>query len=183
MGDDHGDALTRQLLAGADGDRLALSAVVRALYPEVVRYCAVRVAPEVADDVAQEVFLRVTRSAGSFRGDSSARTWVFAVARNTCADAVRRRVRTRDREVVADVEADHTAALDAAHPQPDAGDGLDLALLLDELDPDRREAFTLTQLSGLSYAEAAAVLDVPVGTIRSRVARARGDLVELLERA
>lgn len=182
MADDRRDQLTEQLLAAADGDRLALSSVVRALYPEVVRYCAVRVAPEVADDVAQDVFLRVTRSVGSFRGDSSARTWVFAVARNTCADAVRRRVRGRDREVVADVEADHTGDLDAWRPQPDAGDGLDLALLLDELAPDRREAFVLTQLSGLSYAEAADVLGVPIGTIRSRVARARGDLVALLER-
>jgi len=183
MAHDRGDVLTEQLLAAAGGDRLALSAVVRALYPEVVRYCAVRVAPEVADDVAQDVFLRVTRSAGSFRGDSSARTWVFAVARNTCADAVRRRVRTRGREVVADVGTDHADTLDTAHAQPGAGDGLDLALLLDELDPDRREAFTLTQLSGLSYAEAAEVLAVPIGTIRSRVSRARGDLVALLERA
>jgi RNA polymerase sigma-70 factor (ECF subfamily) len=49
--------------------------------------------------------------------------------------------------------------------------------LLDMIDPDRREAFVLTQVAGLSYDEAAVVLDCPVGTIRSRVARARADLV------
>jgi RNA polymerase sigma-70 factor (ECF subfamily) len=54
-------------------------------------------------------------------------------------------------------------------------------LLLDGLDPDRREAFVLTQLIGLSYAEAADVCGCPVGTIRSRVARARDDLVSAVD--
>jgi RNA polymerase sigma-70 factor (ECF subfamily) len=52
--------------------------------------------------------------------------------------------------------------------------------LLDRLDADRREAFALTQLLGLSYAEAAEVVACPVGTIRSRVARARSDLIDAL---
>lgn len=171
------DELTTALLAARDGDRLALSGVVRHLWPDVVRYCAVRVAPDVAQDVAQEVFERVTRGVHRYRGDASARTWVFAVARNTCADEVRRRVRRRGREVVVD-PADVPAA---AAPDAATASGIDLLELLDELDPDRREAFVLTQLSGLAYAEAAEVLGVPIGTIRSRVARARGDLVALLE--
>lgn len=57
-------------------------------------------------------------------------------------------------------------------------EGAAVADLLDRLDPDRREAFVLTQLLGLSYAEAAEVAGCPVGTIRSRVARARADLVD-----
>lgn len=157
---------------------MALSVVIRRLYPDVVRYCAVRVAPEVAEDVAQDIFVRVVRSVERFEGRSSARTWVFAVAHNACADAVRRRIRTRGREVVGLPTDDGTLA-DAL---PAADDGLGLALLLDELDADRREAFVLTQLSGLSYQEAADVLDVPIGTIRSRVARAREDLVALIDR-
>ncbi len=169
------DELTDLLVAARDGDRLALSVVVRRLYPDVVRYCATRTAPEVAEDVAQDVFVRVVRSVGGYRAEASARTWVFTIARNTCADAVRGRVRSRGREQVG--LPDDAPALDGA---PGADDGLGLALLLDELDPDRREAFVLTQLSGMTYAEAAALLDVPIGTIRSRVARARADLVDLL---
>ena len=53
--------------------------------------------------------------------------------------------------------------------------------MIDTLDPDRRAAFVLTQLVGLPYAEAAQILDVPIGTIRSRVARARIELIERLE--
>lgn len=169
------DELTDLLVAASAGDRVALSVVVRRLYPDVVRYCAVRVAPAAAEDVAQDVFLRVIDAVEGFEGRSSARTWVFAVARNACADAVRRRVRSRGRETLGLPDA---AAGEAATPAAD--DGLDLALLLEELDDDRREAFSLTQLAGLTYREAAAVLEVPIGTIRSRVARAREDLVALL---
>jgi RNA polymerase sigma-70 factor (ECF subfamily) len=172
------DHLTEQLLAAARGDRLALSVVVRALWPEIHRFCAVRVAPDVADDVAQQVFLRVTRSAPGFAGRSSARTWVYAIARNTCADAVRARVRRRDREVLT---ADEVVSDVAAAPAAD--DGLAVVALLDELDHDRREAFELTALVGASYAEAAEILDVPVGTVRSRVSRARRDLITLLAAA
>lgn len=171
------DELTDLLLAAREGDRLALSVVVRRLYPDVVRYCAVRVAPEVAEDVAQDVFLRVVRGVPRFEGRSSARTWVFAIAHNACADAVRGRVRRRDRE-----EVGLPPGAEAGGGAPGADDGLGLALLLDELDAERRDAFVLTQLSGMTYAEAAALLDVPIGTIRSRVARAREDLIRLLHR-
>lgn len=168
------DDLTELLVAASDGDQLALSVVVRRLYPDVVRYCAARVAPEVAEDVAQDVFLRVARSVPGFAERASARTWVFAIARRACADAVRKRVRDRGREVVGvpeDVEGPFVAAADSA---------LDILPLLDQLDADRREAFELTQLVGLTYGEAADVLEVPIGTIRSRVARAREHLIELL---
>ena len=170
------DELTDLLVAAGNGDRLALSVVVRRLYPDVVRYCATRVAPEAAEDVAQDVFLRVIRSVEGFRADASARTWVFAIARNACADAVRGRVRRRGRE-----EVGLPLGVEGHGESPGADDGLALELLLDELDADRREAFVLTQLSGMRYDEAAAVLDVPIGTIRSRVARAREDLVKLLQ--
>ena len=64
---------------------------------------------------------------------------------------------------------------------PDVGDGVVLRAMLTRLEPARREAFVLTQLVGLSYAEAAEVCGCPVGTIRSRVARARNDLVAELD--
>ena len=172
------DELTSLLLAARDGDQLALSVVIRRLYPDVVRYCAVRVAPDVAEDVAQDVFLRVTKAVPGFEGRASARTWVLSIARRACVDAVRQRQRRRGREVVGTPDEDTSAW--EQHSTAGADSGVAIELLLDQPDPDRREAFVLTQLVGTSYQEAAEVLEVPIGTIRSRVARAREDLVALL---
>jgi RNA polymerase sigma-70 factor (ECF subfamily) len=174
------DELTIQLLAARDGDQLALSVVIRRLYPDVVRYCAVRVAPDVAEDVAQDVFLRVTKAVAGFEGRASARTWVLSIARRACVDAVRQRQRRRGREVVGAPDEDASASAWENHTTAAADSGVAIELLLDHLDLDRREAFVLTQLIGTSYQEAADLLAVPIGTIRSRVARAREDLVALL---
>jgi RNA polymerase sigma-70 factor (ECF subfamily) len=126
-----------------------------------------------ADDVTQEVYLRALPALGRFRGDASARTWLLSIARRTCADVLRRR--GRQRRLWARLVAQPDPAAEAV---PAADGEVELAALLAGLDDDRREAFVLTQVIGLPYAEAAEVCGVPVGTIRSRVARARADLVE-----
>lgn len=164
------DPTTRLLLDAADGDELALSAFVHATQVEVWRFCASLVDRDAADDLTQEVYLRAMSTVHRFRGDASARTWLLAVARNTCADEIRRRQRRRDH-------------LTPPRPalEPDRTGEVDLADLVGLLDHDRREAFVMTQLLGLSYAEAAEACEVPVGTIRSRVARARAELLDALE--
>jgi RNA polymerase sigma-70 factor (ECF subfamily) len=63
----------------------------------------------------------------------------------------------------------------------DVGEVTELSSLIEQLDADRRDAFIATQVLGLPYAEAAAVLDCPIGTVRSRVARARADLIKALD--
>ena len=108
-----------------------------------------------------------------FAGRSSARTWLLSIARRVCADAVRAAVRERARRPV-------TAAAPGPD-QPDPAEAVTVRALLATLTTERREAFVLTQLLGLSYAEAADVCACPIGTIRSRVARARTDLVEGLD--
>ena len=167
------DDLTRLAHAAGSGDRVALAAFVRQTQPEVWRLCARLGDHADADDLTQEVYLRALPALVAFRGDASARTWLLQIARNVCADHVRRRTRSRallDR-LVQRTRSDDTTA----------GTGLvDLDDAIAALHPDRREAFVLTQVTGLSYAEAAEVCDVPVGTIRSRVARARADLVDAL---
>jgi RNA polymerase sigma-70 factor (ECF subfamily) len=162
------DELTRLLLAAADGDRLALSTFVRRTQADVWRFCAHLVDPGVADDLTQEVYLRALRTIPRFRGDSSARTWLLTVARRVAADEIRSRQRRRrlPEPTVADV--------------PDPAGELALRHLVETLPDDRREAFVLTQLLGLSSAEAAAACEVAVGTIRSRVARARDQLIDRL---
>jgi RNA polymerase sigma-70 factor (ECF subfamily) len=170
------DDLTRLLEAARAGDRLAFGAFVRSSQADVWRLAAHLVDARDADDVTQDVYLRAWRALPAFRGESSARTWVLAIARRTCADELRRRHRSR--RLRARLEREHEEPA-----LPDAAGRHSAFTLLGLLADDRREAFVLTQIVGCSYEEAAAVCGVPVGTIRSRVARARGDLVEALAAA
>ncbi|TDC57680.1 sigma-70 family RNA polymerase sigma factor [Micromonospora sp. KC207] len=166
------DAATEWALAARDGDPAAQAAFVRATQAEVWRFAAALVDPDSADDLTQETYLRAFRALPTFAGRSTARTWLLGIARHACADHLRVAVRRRR---LAERLASH-AHTDLPHPDP-AGQ-LGATDLVRRLSAERREAFVLTQLLGLSYAEAAAVEGVPVGTIRSRVARARHDLVE-----
>ena len=171
------DDLTALLVDARGGDRLALTAFVRATQSEVWRLARHLVGPEDADEVTQDTYVRAWKAMPSFRGDASARTWLLAIARRACADAVRhhsRRRRLRDR----------VAAEPATVEAVDAGaTGGDLLELVDTLPAERREAFVLTQVLGCSYDEAARIADVPVGTIRSRVARAREALIDAVRAA
>jgi RNA polymerase sigma-70 factor, ECF subfamily len=171
------DDLERLAAAAVDGDPLAAAALVRATQSDVWRLCAALGDVDSADDLTQETYLRAFGSLHRFEGRSSLRTWLLAIARRVCADAVRSRRRRRLTLVREDAELE---ALGSGDDADRVGEGAAVADLLARLDPDRREAFVLTQLLGLPYAEAAEVAGCPVGTIRSRVARARADLVEAL---
>ena len=174
------DALTRLALAARDGDKRALDAFIRAGQIDVYRFCARLTSVNEAADLTQETFLRAWRSIGRFRGDSEARTWLLGIARNTVADHVRRGARRRRLRVVTSTDPHDLRN----HPASgDDGEAHATAALLDELSAERREAFVLTQMIGLSYEEAAVVCGVPVGTIRSRVARARDALMQAHRRA
>lgn len=165
------DELTVLLLAAQDGDQVALSAWIRRSQAEVWRLCAQLVSRDQADDVTQEVYLRAYRALPAFRGDSSARTWLLSITRRTCADAVRDL--TRRRRLATRFERPTW--------EPDPAGLVSVEALLAGLEPDRRMAFVLTQVLGLSYAETAEICECPIGTIRSRVARARQDLLQRLE--
>jgi RNA polymerase sigma-70 factor, ECF subfamily len=144
---------------------VALATFVRRTQADVWRFCAHLVDPGAADDLTQEVYLRAMRGVDRFRGDASARTWLLSIARRTAADEIRQRQRRRRLRVP------------LAADDPDPTGVVDVHRLIERLDLDRRAAFVLTQLLGLSYQEAAEACDVPIGTIRSRVARARSELI------
>jgi RNA polymerase sigma-70 factor (ECF subfamily) len=172
------DLCTHLAIAARDGDLTALDHFVRALQRDVRRYVAHLAAdPQSADDLTQETFLRALTGLHRFEGRSSARTWLLAIARRTVVDDLRRRA---SRPRIAD--RDWQLAADQTQPRglPGFDDGIGLAELLDQLPRDRREVFVLTQLAGVPYAEAAAQLGCPIGTVRSRVARARTTLADLL---
>ncbi|TDC42571.1 sigma-70 family RNA polymerase sigma factor [Micromonospora sp. KC213] len=170
VSDDDGQ-VTAWALAAGRGDREAAAAFVRATQSYVRRFLAALVSPDEADDLAQETYLRAMRSLPSFAARSSARTWLLGIARRVAVDHVR----------VATSRPRTVPLSDSSEPADPRYSGFDQRVTLEQiiaaLPGDRREAFVATQLLGLSYAEAAEICGCPVGTIRSRVARAREDLV------
>ena len=173
------DELTRLFLAARDGDRTALLHAVRASQADVWRLAVHLVGPDDADDVTQDTFVRAWKALPAFRGDSSARTWLLAIARRACADSVRRNVRRRRLTRRAEAQA----SVASSGSTDDHSGTQAVHALVDALPRDQRIAFVLTQVVGCSYAEAASVCGVPIGTIRSRVARAREQLLEDLRAA
>ena len=176
------DSITAWALAARSGDPDAVERFVRALHPDVRRYVTHLCGdPQAADDLAQDTFLRALGSLHRFEGRSSARSWLLSIARRAVVDSWRyaaARPRLSD-------APDWQIAVELAQPQdlPGFDDGVALLDLLATLPEERREAFVLTQLLGLPYAEAAEVSACPVGTVRSRVARARATLMGLLDAA
>jgi RNA polymerase sigma-70 factor, ECF subfamily len=168
------DELTRLAIAARHGDAQTMSAFIRAGQRQVWSLCAHLVDEASADDLTQETYLRVFRALPAFRQDSSARTWLLSIARRACMDELRQRTRRRRQETL-------VAGLEDTEPDRSREtEQVEVRELLAHLPLERRDAFVLTQVLGLSYEDAARTCNCPVGTIRSRVARARVDLIEAL---
>ncbi|MET8627582.1 sigma-70 family RNA polymerase sigma factor [Kitasatospora sp. NPDC004669] len=173
------ETVTAWALAARDGDPAAIERFVRATRNDVWRYVAhLSGDPQAADDLAQDTYLRALRSLPRFEGRSSARTWLLSIARRTVADRFRfaaarpRLVNTDDWQGAAE------RAQDCGTPGFD--EGVALAELLTALPAERRDAFVLTSILGLAYEDAAEVAGCPIGTVRSRVYRARTTLIKML---
>lgn len=163
-------------LAAASGDRAALEALLERHADLIHSVCRrVLADPDDALDATQEALLAVTRGIRTFDGRAQFTTWCYRVATNAALDEARRRSR-RPRPVDDLIEtATPGVALDAA-----IADRLDVDAALAQIHPDFRAAVALRDLAGLDYAEIAAVLGIPPGTVRSRIARGRGALADLL---
>jgi RNA polymerase sigma-70 factor (ECF subfamily) len=146
---------------------------------DVWRLCRYLGDVQYADDLAQETYERAIGSIHRFRADGAARGWLLTIARRTCVDHTRRSGRRRrlDRAVLDNTTA---GSLVGSVIDPGMTGRIDLDDVLAHLDHDRRSAFVLTQILGMQYDEAADVLGCPIGTVRSRVARARRDLVAMM---
>lgn len=171
------DVLEGLALSARRGDPAEVEQFVKAAYPMVWRLCAALVDRQSADDLAQEAVLKAVRALPGYREESRAATWLLAIARHTCMDELRSRHRRRRRNEQAATVLSSQNDLTGGDPHQE----LVVADLLRHLDPDRRAAFVLTQMLGLSYQEAGEVCGCPTGTIRSRVARSRTDLITILE--
>ena len=167
------------LRAVADGDRQAFEVYYRRNAPwlevRLRRRCG---DADLAADVVQESFLAVWRAAASYRGTEQSGGWLWSIASRRLIDAHRRRaVRAQS---VGEPHAD-------LFPTPSAEDealatsyGTELALALDRLSPELRAVLQATVLDGYSVREAAVLLDIPEGTVKSRGGRARRQLREAM---
>jgi RNA polymerase sigma-70 factor, ECF subfamily len=138
------------------------------------------VAERDVDDLCQEVFVVVHRRLPEFEPRANLRTWLYAICLRAASD-YRRRAFVR-REQVTDAPPDLSAPADQ-HDRAErtwARDALDRAL--ERLDDDKRDAFVLYEIEGLSLAEVAEVVGAPLKTVHSRLAAARREVVELIRR-
>jgi RNA polymerase sigma-70 factor (ECF subfamily) len=178
-GGEEGDLVAR-LRAG---QRAAFEALVRQYQHRVFSVAARMLASAAeAEEVAQEVFLRVHRSIGDFRGESRLSTWLYAITSRLCLSrlaAPERRMSRRGEETLLRLRA----ATEAPGDDLERGE-IEAALsrAIAELAEDRRIVVVLRDLEGLAYEEIAEVLGLELGTVRSRLHRARMDLKEKMER-
>lgn len=139
---------------------------------------------EDALDAAQEVFVRVYKSLGAFRGESSVSTWIYRITRNVCTDFLRKRrgvVQSLDAEE--DDEPKKEIADESNSPERIAERNEKIQAVrkaISALEDNQREVITLYDINGLSYEEIADVLKCPVGTVKSRLYRARDALRKIL---
>ena len=166
------------------GDRKAMDQLLRRHHDRVFAVCR-RITGNEADaaDASQEALISIVRSLGKFDGRSSFGTWVYRIATNASLDELRRR---RRRPSVGMTES---VGHDVAHDivDPDAGVRIDVVaermaidVALAALPEDFRVVIVLRDLAGLDYGEIAEVVGIPVGTVKSRIARGRANLSELL---
>ncbi|RMI36765.1 sigma-70 family RNA polymerase sigma factor [Streptomyces triticirhizae] len=171
--------VTRWALAARGGDRRAVESFFAAVRDDLLRYLTRLTGdPQGAEDLAQETLLRALRALPAFEGRSSARTWLLAIARRAAVDRVRYE---RSRPPLA-ATADWLTTVEREQRGhiPGFEERVALDELLARLPSDRARAFRLTQIAGMPYAEVAAASGCPVGTVRSRVARARRTLLAQL---
>jgi RNA polymerase sigma-70 factor, ECF subfamily len=167
------EAVTGLALAAARGNQRALEAFIKATQQDVWRFVTYLSDAGSADDLTQETFLRAIGAIERFSGRSSARTWLLAIARRVVADHIRH-AHSRPRTATS---ADPERVVNGDRHARGFEDLVEVTTMIAGLATEQREALLLTQLLGLPYADAAKVCGCPIGTIRSRVARARHALL------
>ena len=172
------------MTAAQGGDRGALDQLLRRHYDRVYAVCR-RITGQDADaaDAAQEAMIAIVRNLDRFDGRSSFGTWTYRIATNSSLDELRRRKR---QPVSATSDDDHHHHHDdvadprAAEGVEAVGERLALDAALSSLSEEFRVPVVLRDVGDLDYAEISAVLDIPIGTVKSRIARGRAALAAAL---
>ena len=147
----------------------------------VYRVAARIVGPDDAEDVSQDAFLRAFHRLDQYRGTAAFRTWLLQITQNTALNAL---ARERRRPAEGAGEPPDAADRDPVRQPATALEGRErrqrLELKLRGLRPEYQSLLVLRDLEGLSYNEIAGVLDMPIGSVKGRLHRARGELIDLL---
>ena len=176
------------------GERAAFDEIVVRYQARIYSLCLRWLSdPEVAEETAQDVFVAAFRALGGFRGECSFSTWIFRIAVNHCRNARLYRMRRAwgrhesvdssfdDDDVPPRQIADDDAPMaDRGLHQRDAGSVVQAALA--ELDEEHRQILILRDVEDLAYEDIADILDLPRGTVKSRIHRARAELAQKLAR-
>lgn len=183
MAQEGDDAVRAMLTRVARGDQEALRALFAALRPRLWGYLCRQLGgdADLTDDVLQDVFVAVWRGAGTYRGAARATAWVFRIAHNLAANALRDRGRRAEGHAaeLPDDHADSAALVVAAHDDA-VLDRLALEAALCRLTPPHRAVLDLVFQQGFTLEEAAGVLGIPAGTVKSRLHAARRALLAAL---
>jgi RNA polymerase sigma-70 factor, ECF subfamily len=164
------------------GDKGAFDALVLKYQHKLVKLVMRYVRnPAEAEDIAQEAFIKAYRALPQFRGDSAFYTWLYRIAINTAKNAVVSRDRSPIEYDLDRSNSDESYDMQSRLKDSETPEGLVLTdeirstvnAAIDALPEDLRTAIVLRELEGLSYEEIAAAMDCPVGTVRSRIFRAR----------
>ena len=174
----------RSLVAKAQqGDRSALDQLLRTHYDRIYGICR-RIAGNDADaaDATQEALMAIVRGLPKFDNRAKFTTWSYRVATNACLDELRRRKRRPTPALVDEHDAWSEQNTDETEPAFDEQFAVrdELAAVLEQLPEEFRIPVLLRDVGGLDYAEIAETLAIPPGTVRSRIARGRTKLAELL---
>ncbi len=161
--------------AAAGGDTAAFERLFRSEHGRVWRYVVHLIGDAaLAEDISQEVFLRAHRKLGTLRNPQRFVPWLLSIARNAAYDAGRSRQR-RPLDLLGDRD------ITAVRHSPDPHIAMEVHDSLAALEESLREALVIVGMLGYSYQEAAEIIGVPEGTVKSRVFRARRRLLELLD--
>ena len=163
--------------AAQAGDRAALDALLRRHYDRLYALCR-RLTGNEADalDATQDALMAIVRGLPRFHAGARFSTWAYRVATNACLDELRRR---RRRPVVGLPDVDRQATVGSA-ATANVESRVDIDRALATIPAEFRAPVVLRDLAGLDYAEIADVLDVPLGTVKSRIARGRAALADVL---
>jgi RNA polymerase sigma-70 factor, ECF subfamily len=166
-----------------EGDAAAFQALLGPVIPSLRRLAFAFTGNwDEADDLAQETLVKAFRSLDSFSERSPLATWIYAVGRSVCRDWYRSRASRQRRDTQQLRESLPADALQQEETLVELERSRELWQSVQSLEPEFRTTLVLCDVEGLSYAETADILGVPVGTVRSRLSRARGRLRKVLVR-
>ncbi len=169
------------------GEREAFGELVRRYQDGIYTLCLRWLGDSaVAEEIAQDTFVAAYRAMDRFRGEAKLSTWLYSIAINRCKNRLDHdKRRARERHESLDVDPDRVRELTSKGPKTDSRTHRSEAMrllqaALDELEAPFRTVVVLRDIQDMAYEEIAALLDLPIGTVKSRIHRARLDLARLL---